>query len=296
MDYGVQPTGFVRKPLARILTEIEANNMTEFGPDVIQTSVSPLGQINGVFAELSALLWELAEDVYQSYDPDQAENTRLDILGRLRLLNRGGNETDESYRQAITNAGRARNDIQDLARAVIGVEGVTYAHVFVNDSEIPDENGLAPGTLAVAVIGGNSEEIAYQMRRFVVPGIVTYGNERVSTNIDGYCRSASIIRPVPVPITLQIRVRRNPDRLGCPAPAIGTIKTALVSDFQNLMNGEDISIFRVRGVIESQFPGVEVVSFTGERPDVPVVPNQPVLINFIEIGTLDFDDLTITDA
>ena len=62
-DYGVQPTGFVRKPLAVILAEIESSLITEFGPGVIQTPQSPLGQINGTFADIMAEMWELFEDV-----------------------------------------------------------------------------------------------------------------------------------------------------------------------------------------------------------------------------------------
>ena len=83
-DYGVQSEGFVRKPLSIVLAEIESALITEFGPGFVQTPQTPMGQINGIFAEAVAKLWEHAEDIYQSYDPDQAEGTRLDTLGRLR--------------------------------------------------------------------------------------------------------------------------------------------------------------------------------------------------------------------
>ena len=53
-DYGVQSTGYVRKPLSVILSEIEASMTTEFGPGVIQTSQSPFGQLNGLMADLVA--------------------------------------------------------------------------------------------------------------------------------------------------------------------------------------------------------------------------------------------------
>ena len=85
-DYGVQPTGFVRKPLNVILAEIEAAMITEFGPDAIQTAQSPFGQLNGLFADLANELWERAEDIYLSHDPDQAEGNRLDTIGRVRQI------------------------------------------------------------------------------------------------------------------------------------------------------------------------------------------------------------------
>jgi hypothetical protein len=84
--YGVVPTGFNRKSFNTILLEIENAMVTEFGPSVIQTSQSPFGQLNGLMADLITTLWEYAEDVYQSYDVEQAEGTRLDALATLRLM------------------------------------------------------------------------------------------------------------------------------------------------------------------------------------------------------------------
>jgi len=215
-EYGVLPTGYARKPLAVILAEIEQRMIDLFGPNVVQTAQSPLGQINGLFADLSAQLNEHAEDVYQSYDPDQAEGVRLEMLAKLRLLERGEGEADASFRQAITNAGRARIDVQDLLRAVQNVEGVTYAQVFVNDTASTDDNGLEPHSISVAALGGDDVEIALAVRTYVVPGIGTSGNTRVDTVKDGYCRSIWFVRPTPVPITLTVTVIRRYDRLGCP--------------------------------------------------------------------------------
>lgn len=74
-DYGVTSSGYVRKPLATILAELEAAMRTQFGAGVIQTAVSPLGQLNGLVADLLAEVDERNLDLYQSYDPDQAEGT-----------------------------------------------------------------------------------------------------------------------------------------------------------------------------------------------------------------------------
>jgi hypothetical protein len=74
-DYGITAEGYSRKPLTTILAEVEAFLITEFGTGLIQTSQSPMGQINGVFAEGASKFWELGEDIYQSLDPDQAEGS-----------------------------------------------------------------------------------------------------------------------------------------------------------------------------------------------------------------------------
>jgi hypothetical protein len=296
-EYGIVPTGFARKPLPIILAEIEAALVTEFGPDVIQTSQSPLGQINGLFADLVAQLWEFAEDTYQSYDPDQAEGTRLDTLAKLRLLLRASGEDDLGLRQAITNADRARIDVQDITRAVAGISGVTYAQVFLNETNAVDANGLNPGTVAVAVLGGDDEEIALAMRRYIVPGISTYGNAAISTDIDGFCRSMMIVRPILVPVTLSIRVRVAKDYRGCPPPSPTAIRDGLIEDFAGarlLLNGDDITMFRIRSAIESRYPNVEVVSFNGSRDDIDQSDNEPVDIAFIEMATLAPENVTVT--
>lgn len=296
MTFGVLPTGFNRKPLPAILGEIEAQLITEFGPDVVQTSQSPLGQINGVFADILAEMWEFMEDAYQSYDPDQAEGKRLDILAKLRLLRRAGAETDDQFRQAITNADRARNDVQDLAREVAGVEGVTYSQVFVNDGDATDSNNMPAGTVAVAVLGGDVGEIVTEIRRFIVPGVTTYGNVEASTNIDGYCRSLRIIRPILVPVKLIITVKVNKDFRGCPPPSEVSIRDALMrglSGDRHLLNGDDVTHFRLRAIIEAAFPNVEVLGFQGKREDLQGSFNAPVDINFIEIATIAPEDVAI---
>lgn len=299
MTFGVTPTGFRVKPYAQTLAEIEALMRTEFGPDVVQSAESPLGQLNALFADLATGLWEVGLDVYQSYDPDQAEGPRLDSLAKLRVLSRGIGETDEAFRQAITNIGRARIDLQDIVRAVRAVPGVTYVQAFVNDADTATDFGLNPGAVAVAVLGGEDEAVAAELRRFVVPGVETYGNTRVTTLIDGLCRSFNIVRPFVIPVSLALVVRRRADRLGCPPPAGAAIRDALVADLNAAMlNGDDVTLFRVRQAVESRWAGqVELVSFTGERDGLASEgANEAVRIGFVEIASFAAADITVTDA
>lgn len=297
-DYGVVPTGFSRKSLPVILSEIEEAAVAVFGAGVIQTAQSPLGQLNGLFANLASQLWEMAEDTYQSYDPDQAEGVRLEMLARLRLLGRDVDETDEDFRQAITNNGRARVDLQDLRRAVSAISGVTFVAVFVNDGDDVDADGLDGHSVAVAVIGGDSETIALAIREYVVPGIGTVGNVRVDAEIDGVCRSINLARPSPVRIRLEIEVVRRADRLGCPPAALTSIAEALVAAMQGdrrPINGEDVSTFMIRSAIEAAFPNVEVTSIEGAR-GAGSIGAMPISIGFYEIASFDIEDITVTNA
>lgn len=294
MTYGVQPTGYVRKPLSVILAELEAAMVTEFGPGVIQTPQTPLGQINGLMADFAAGLWELAEDIYQSYDPDQAEGARLNTLARIRLLGRAIGESDSSFRKAITNEGQARIDLQDVERAIASIPGVTYRHVWVNDTGTTDENNMPPGSVALAVTGGNDDEIAAAIRRYIVPGITITGNTEVSSLLDGYCRSLRLLRPIEVPVNLTIKVRTFKDGAGCPPPNPAAIKAAFLAALpQNLLNGDDISFYRVRSVVESLFSNVEVVSINGRRDNINQIDNQPVVIAFIERAILSPENVTV---
>lgn len=296
-DYGVLPTGYARKPLPVVLAEIEEHVIDLFGPDVIQTPQSPLGQINGLFADLSAQLYEHAEDTYQSYDPDQAEGLRLEMLAKLRLLTRALGESDGDFRQAITNAGRARIDIQDLLRAVQNVDGVTYTQVFVNDTASVDANGLEAHSIAVATLGGADADVALAVRTYVVPGIGTSGNTRVDTLKDGVCRTIWISRPVEIPISLDVAVIRRYDRLGCPPADLAAIAEGLVEDLngdRRLINGEDVTVHLIRSAIEARYPNVEVVSVAGSRLD-DTGSAIPLTIDFDEIASFAIENVSVVN-
>lgn len=287
-NYGIQPTGYVRKPISVILAELEAAMVTEFGPGVIQTPQSPLGQLNGLMADLLAEVDERNLDLYQSYDPDQAEGTRLDTLARIRMINRGG-LSDLELRQAVTNAGQGRIDIQDLSRALSSLPGVTYVQVFVNDSGETENVELERGFVAVAVMGGDDEQIARTVRRYIVPGVSTYGNTHVTSNIDGFCRSVSIIRPIEIGVDVDVVVRLQRDRFNCPAPSANAIAATMEQNWMaNRRNGLDINAFTLRSLVEPVYSNVEVVSFSGIRSDgLEVVNSYPIQIGFIEIAKLN---------
>ena len=288
-EYGVLPQGYVRKPLSVILAEIEADLFTEFGPGLIQTAVSPLGQLNGLMADLIAEIDERNLDLYQSYDPDQAESTRLETLASLRLIRRGS-KTDPELRQVITNKGQARIDIQDLAGALRSLPGVTYAQVFVNDSGETTDAELERGFVAVAVIGGDDEAVASTVRSYVVPGVSTFGNTVVSTSVDGFCRSVSIIRPEMVSTRAVVKVKLHRDNNGCPPPSLYAIEASAEALWkEKRRNGLDVNGYQLRSLIEGSFDTVEFVSFSASRDGAEPQLNIPVEISFTEMAELDIE-------
>lgn len=296
MTYGVQPEGYVRKPISVVLAEIEAAMIAEFGPDTIQTAQSPLGQMNGLIADLIGELDELNLDLYQSYDPDQAEGTRLDTLGKVRLLARAG-RGDQEFRQAMTNADAPRTGIVDIETALRGIHGVTYARVFLNEGGDTSADVLSPGTIAAAVTGGADGEIADVLARYIVPGVDTYGNVRASTDADGYCRSVFILRPSEVDVTLDITVEIGRVFGRCPAPSVLAIKEFLLSRWPEVRtNGTDLGPFAVRRIVETEFPQVRVVSVVAGRDGATLPVDQPVAIAFDEFAHLTDDGVTVVEA
>lgn len=294
-DYGVTPAGFVRKPLAVIKRDIEARLRTQFGSDLVLSPQSPMGQLVGVMADyVAAEVWEVGENVYQSFDVDQAEGVSLDYLGRLRSTFRNG-RSDEDFRRAISNAERGSIDVQDINAAVAQITGVTYSAVFVNNGLDNDERGLPRGRLAVVVEGGEDSAIANAMRLYVRPGTEMFGNAYIDSVVDGYCQSYPIVRPISVPVTMAVVVRTRRDQNDCPPASLANVEAALVADWQaTRQNGRDVSFYTVRQVIESRYPGIEVVSVNASRPDTePPGVNATVEIDFTEIADVEIDRVSV---
>lgn len=83
MPYGITSTGFSAKRLADIQTEIEDAFRSAFGAGINLDPLSPLGQMIGIVAERESLIWELAEDVYNSQYPDSASGASLDNVASI---------------------------------------------------------------------------------------------------------------------------------------------------------------------------------------------------------------------
>lgn len=88
-DYGVTDDGFVIKDYDTIREEIEQDEYAVFGPKINVEPDDLLGQLNGVFGNRLAELWEVAESVYRSLHPDWSSGEPLDnvcaITGVIRL-------------------------------------------------------------------------------------------------------------------------------------------------------------------------------------------------------------------
>ena len=79
MSYGITPTGFNKKPLSAIKTDIEEALRSVFGEITVEPA-SVFGQIIGVLSKPEADVWELCEVLYNTLSPQRAEGVILDDI------------------------------------------------------------------------------------------------------------------------------------------------------------------------------------------------------------------------
>ena len=81
--YGLTATGFLRKTLENILSEIESSEKATIDTRIDVSADTPIGQLNGVMAEKLAELWELADDIVAGGDPDVSAGFQLDQVSSI---------------------------------------------------------------------------------------------------------------------------------------------------------------------------------------------------------------------
>ena len=77
---GLLPEGFVPATIAEIREEIETELREEYGPSLPLGDGTLLGFLVGILSERLGLLWEVAEAVNSSQDPDKAAGAALEAL------------------------------------------------------------------------------------------------------------------------------------------------------------------------------------------------------------------------
>jgi hypothetical protein len=82
-DFGVQPSGFVKKPLSVIKSGLESGLRGKYGDSFDVSTESPAGQVIGVAANEFAELWDAAEDSYAANTADGSTGVSLDNVCAL---------------------------------------------------------------------------------------------------------------------------------------------------------------------------------------------------------------------
>lgn len=299
--YGVVESGFNKKVLAEVLADLEAAEQAQFGAGVVLDPQSPLGQLNGIFSDAMAEAWEIAEAVYNAYDPDHADGAQLDRIGAIRGVLRLVDETDTSYRARIVNSGVGDIRTRQLYTQLSNIDGVTWVNISDNTTTETLANGLLPHSVAIAVEGGSDADIAATIINYVPAGIGLTGDTVVETAADGFCRSVAFSRPQQVSLEIQLDVSLNPDRCNCAATATSDVAIQLAATLSNtcaMYNGMTLTAKGIHGAVSS-IAGliVECVRFGPKGGDIntldktfglaerPVVISGDITVSTVPAGT-----------
>lgn len=90
MPNSIQPQGITIQTLDEIKTEIITGLKTIYGTDINLAPNTPDGQLVNILAQAKIDILELVEQVFNSFDPDQAVGVNLDRRCAINGIKRGG--------------------------------------------------------------------------------------------------------------------------------------------------------------------------------------------------------------
>jgi uncharacterized phage protein gp47/JayE len=121
--YGLTTDGFNPKTLAVVKAELEDAFKSVFGASIDLDPAGPLGQIIGIVAERLAEVWDAAQEVYVSFDPDEATGEALDALCALTGTLR---EAAAHSTVTVTCTGTAGTTIPEGTQFSVSTTGVKF--------------------------------------------------------------------------------------------------------------------------------------------------------------------------
>jgi hypothetical protein len=155
--YGVTPAGFVPKPYAQILTDIQSAQLATMNPAIDLSPTGPQGQQNGIVANALAQLWQLLGVVFNSFNRSSVEGAGLDNLGDVTGVPREGG----SYTQVLatlTFSGGTVGTTFAAGQLVANVSG-TSSFAFANAQALTVTSTAMVGVLMQATVIGATSSV-----------------------------------------------------------------------------------------------------------------------------------------
>lgn len=134
-------------------------------------------------------------------------------------------ETDEQlrYRQMLSVAIPSQNMLNGTIAGIASVEGVTRYHVYDNDTNQTDSNGIPGHSIAAVVEGGSDKDIAEQIYLRKGPGGGTYGTTTYEfINLDGGKTPIHFFRPTYEQVDVKIQIGKGKNYTNTVADEIKT--------------------------------------------------------------------------
>lgn len=130
-SYGVTDAGFVLKPLDQIKSDVEARLRANIDAGLNLTASSPDGQFFQIICELISQMWELAQAVGATWDPDEAVGVWIENLAAIT----GTIKEDAKASTATVTITTTAAVSVDVGTFVLSVAGNSSAH-FANTEAI----------------------------------------------------------------------------------------------------------------------------------------------------------------
>jgi len=160
-------------------------------------------------------------------------------------------ETDEQlrYRQMLSVAIPSQNLLDGTIAGIASVQGVTKYHVYDNDGNQTDANGIPGHTIAAVVEGGSDKDIAEQIYLRKGPGGGTYGTTTYDfVNLDGGKTPIHFFRPKYERIDVNVQIAKGQGYTNLIAEAI---KAAVEQYLESLGIGNSVTVTGVLAAISS---------------------------------------------
>src|SRR4051812_10516431 len=127
MAWGLTPDGFIAKTLEEIEAGMVQKQRDNIDPTIDTSQFGLVGQLNGIVASEIAAVWELAEAVNDSQDPDKAQGASQDGLYALTGTTRDDSKssivlTDNTLQPGTTIA------IGEAIASVVGSPSARFAN------------------------------------------------------------------------------------------------------------------------------------------------------------------------
>ncbi len=146
-------------------------------------------------------------------------------------------------RQTVSTALPSLSVLDGTIGAVANVAGVVRFRGYENDSNVTDADGIPAHNIAIAVEGGDVQEIADAIAVKKTPGTGTYGTTSATTyDVYGVPNTINFFRPTPA--TIGVEVTLDP-LAGYTSGYADLIKQAVADSINALPIGDDVLITRL---------------------------------------------------
>lgn len=218
---------------------------------------------------------------------DSVNNPIAGVVGKNR-------ETDDELRIRFRESKfrRAQNIADSLYSSLIEIDGVRYAAIYENETDVYDSTyDIPPHSFKPIVLGGNPTDICNAVWLNKPLGIRSVGNT-FATILDsqGFQRDIYFERPTSIPVYITLNITTDANTF--PADGADQIKSALIQYFVDQFSiGEDVIYSRLYTPINS-VQGFQVDSLTiGITPSPTGTSN--IVIGFDEIAALNSNDIIV---